>query len=63
MKAQIFKQDLQKVYMQGELLATINVNKVEGQNPRSTVNDNIWALKDYLQAIHKCTLIVKISEV
>lgn len=62
MKATIFKQDLQKPFEQGEQLAELKVNKVEGQKPRVIINDNIWLLKDYLQSIHKCTLIVKISE-
>lgn len=62
MKAIIFKEDTQKPYRQGEELASLIVREVEGQNARATVNDCIWPLKDYLQLIHKCTLIVKISE-
>lgn len=62
MKATIFKEDLQKPYRQGEELACLTVREVEGQNAITTVNDCIWPLKDYLQSIYKCTLIVKISE-
>lgn len=62
MKATIFKEDLQKPYRQGEELTCLTVREVEGQNAITTVNDCIWPLKDYLQSIYKCTLIVKISE-
>jgi hypothetical protein len=62
MKATVFKEDIQKPYRQGEELACLTVREVEGQNARITVNDCIWVLKDHLQSIHKCTLIVKISE-
>lgn len=62
MKATIYKEDATKPYRQGEELACLTVKEVKGQNARVTVNDSIWVLKDYLQALHKCTLIVKISE-
>ena len=59
MKAQIFKQDETKPFMRGEYLATIEDIKTEN---KLSVSQKAFELKDYLQAVHNCTVIIKISE-
>lgn len=62
MKVQIFLEDKSKDLWRGKLLATIEVNPIEGYNDREVVNNAIKPIKYWLMGIYNQSLIVAINE-
>lgn len=62
MKVQIFLEDKSQDLWRGKLLATIEVNPIEGYNDREVVNNAIKPIKYWLMGIYNQTLIVAINE-
>ena len=62
MKVQIFLEDKSKDLWRGKLLATIEVNPIEGYSDREVVNNAIKPIKYWLMGIYNQSLIVAINE-
>lgn len=62
MKVQIFLEDKTQDLWRGKLLATIEVNPIEGYNDREVVNNAIKPIKYWLMGIYNQSLIVAINE-
>lgn len=62
MKVQIFLEDKSKDLWRGKLLATIEVNPIEGYSDREVVNNAIKPLTAHFMSKFNQTLIVAINE-
>lgn len=62
MKVQIFLEDKSQDLWRGKLLATIEVNPIDGYNDREVVNNAIKPIKYWLMGIYNQSLIVAINE-
>ena len=61
MKVQIFLEDKSKDLWRGKLLATIEVNPIEGYSDREVVNNAIKPLKNHFINKYNQSLIIAIS--
>jgi hypothetical protein len=62
MQINYYKENKKAPLNRGELLAQLETKPTKTKSEKSVINASIWQLKDALVLIHKCNLVVHITE-